>query len=103
MNDIVPIGTGFGAQQPGRHGHRGARQPHHGEVGQGVGDHHIGAAAEHQNRAIAAVERAQCGDDLLGRHAGDDASRHRADPQRCQRGQRNVRRDLRAAEILHAR
>ena len=73
------------------------------DSGQGVGDYHVGAAAEYQSGTVAAVECAQCGDDLVGRDAGDDATRHRADPQRGQRGQRNVRRDLRAAEILHAR
>ena len=102
-DDSVPVGSGLGSQQWWLDGDRGAGQSHNGEIGQVVGDHHVGSATEQQNRSAVGVEGAHRRDNLIGGETGDDTTHDRAHPQRGHRCQRHVMRDLRAAEIAHAR
>ena len=105
-DDMVPVGTGTGAQHSGLRADRGIGHPHDGQVGEIVGDDHVGSTTEHQHRAVMAVQFPQGGDDVGFGHAVDHPPRDRADPQRGQRGQWDVVIDLRATKLLprgHAR
>ena len=105
---VVPAGTGLRPQQRTVDVHRVIRQPDHGEIAQVVGDHHIGAAGEHQYRPVTRpIQRGQRRHDLLGGGAGDQAAGDRADPQGGQRRQRHPVRHRRTTEVItsgsHAR
>ena len=62
--------------------------PHHRHVDPAVGDHQVGAAAEHQS-AAGRVESTQRLDDLGGAGGGDQIRRRSTQPQRGELGEQD--------------
>jgi hypothetical protein len=92
-DDVVPHRAGLRTQDVAVDADARAGQPDHRQVGDIVGQHHVGSACQHQRplRGVGSgVQGAQRGDDLLGGLAGDHAARDRADAQRGQRREGHV-------------
>jgi hypothetical protein len=92
-HDVVPHRAGLGAQSVPVDVDTRIGQPHHRQVGYLVGQHHIGAAGQHQRPCSgvrAAVQGADDGDDRFGGLAGDQPARDRTDTQRGQRRERHL-------------
>lgn len=90
---VIEDRTGLGPHQVTVDGDAAIGQPHHGQVGQVLGDHQIGATSKHQ-RAVSSglgrrIQVPQRSHHLFGADASDDTSGDRAHTQSGQRRQRD--------------
>ena len=88
-DDVVPHRAGLRAKDVAVDADARIGQPDHGQVGHIVGQHHIGAACQHQHPVIR-VQGAHHVGDLLGALTGDQAAGDRADTQCGQRSERHL-------------